>query len=309
MSNPIKTGATLFFLLLLFQQSHAQSVTPEEDTRATTISSIPPIRKAQNHYLELQALNSEVNEQYAWMDTITFSPDQYKNYSILFALMDPSYLTKGQAKFLATAVECPANSSEQTRAELDFLVALQESRTEEEEKRVLDLASIGYWPDVNYLPTHPRYQENLKHLFFECREIMGPDCTSEKYPATSKLLQGIMNDMRLMEFTVKYRIRRARPYELEPKLQPLQIMGSPSFASGHTLWAYIQAYTLGALFPDKRDAFVDLAYDIGFSREILGVHYPSDEEASRQLAHRMITLMWQTEKFQQDFTSAKAEWR
>ncbi|MEM6697317.1 MAG: phosphatase PAP2 family protein [Bacteroidota bacterium] len=117
-----------------------------------------------------------------------------------------------------------------------------------------------------------------------------------------------MNDMRMMEFAVKYHLLRARPYQLEPKLAPLTKISSPSFASGHTLWAYIQAYTLGELLPNKREAFVELAYEIGESREILGVHYPSDEEAARQLAHRMLMLMWHTEKFQRDFTAAQVEW-
>jgi acid phosphatase (class A) len=111
-----------------------------------------------------------------------------------------------------------------------------------------------------------------------------------------------------MEFAVKYHLFRARPYQLEPKLQPLREINSPSFASGHTLWAYIQAYTFGELIPGKRTAFVDLAYEIGHSREIMGVHYPSDEEAARQLAHRMLMLMWHTEKFQKDFKAAKEEW-
>ncbi|MEL6123865.1 MAG: phosphatase PAP2 family protein, partial [Bacteroidota bacterium] len=86
-------------------------------------------------------------------------------------------------------------------------------------------------------------------------------------------------------------------------------ISSPSFASGHTLWAYIQAYTWGELIPEKREAFVNLAYEIGMSREIMGVHYPSDEEAARQLAHRMLLLMWHTDEFQSDFAAAAAEWK
>lgn len=47
---------------------------------------------------------------------------------------------------------------------------------------------------------------------------------------------------------------------------------------------------------------------IGVSREIMGIHYPSDEEAARQLAHGMLSLMWNTDKFQNDFAKAKEEW-
>ncbi|MEL6390981.1 MAG: phosphatase PAP2 family protein, partial [Bacteroidota bacterium] len=181
-------------------------------------------------------------------------------------------------------------------------------RTADQVERVMDLAKIGFWPDANYVKDHPYYQQNLKNLFFECAEIMGEDCTAANYPKTSALLQGVMNDMRLMEFAVKYHLFRARPYQLEPKLEPLKTISSPSFASGHTLWAYIQAYTWGELIPEEREAFVNLAYEIGMSREIMGVHYPSDEEAARQLAHRMLLLMWHTDEFQSDFAAAAAEW-
>jgi len=66
---------------------------------------------------------------------------------------------------------------------------------------------------------------------------------------------------------------------------------------------------LSELIPNKRKAFVDLAYEIGESREIMGVHYPSNEEVARQLAHRMLLLMWHSEKFQLDFKAAKSEWK
>jgi acid phosphatase (class A) len=60
--------------------------------------------------------------------------------------------------------------------------------------------------------------------------------------------------------------------------------------------------------PDRRKAFLAIAYELGASREVMGVHYPSDEEVARQLAHRMLMLMWHTNKFQQDFALAQEEW-
>lgn len=272
------------------------------------ISTISPLDAPQNHYATLQQLNAEPRPGVP-LDTLVYPPESYHNGTLLFALAKPHYLTSEQVDFLVGEVHFPANSSAQTRAELDFLLDLQHKRTDAQTERVLEIGKIGYWPDANYLPTHRSYQKNLEHLFFECREVLGDTCTAEKYPATTDLLRGIMNDMRVMEFAVKYRLLRARPYQLEPRLEPLKKIGSPSFASGHTLWAYLQAFTLAELLPEHRTAFLDLAYEIGFSREIMGVHYPSDEEAARQLAHRMLWLMWHTERFQQDFRTARAEWQ
>jgi len=112
-----------------------------------------------------------------------------------------------------------------------------------------------------------------------------------------------------MEFAVKFHLLRPRPYHLDKRLKALANMSSPSFASGHTLWAYIQAYTWSELIPEKRIDFLNIAYEVGESREIMGIHYPSDEEASRVLAHKMLSLMWENPAFQKDFAAAKSEWK
>ncbi len=276
---------------------------------AQQIPDIPSLGPAQNHYASLQNLDHKPNPARAWMDTMVHPPSLYKSTAILYAMGQPAYLSSEQVNFLIHSVEYPANSSDQTRAELDFLLDLQSKRSPEEVKRVMELAVIGYWPATNFTQKHPKYQTNLNDLFFEVQEVMGEQHTPEKYPATTHLLQGIMHDMRLMEFAVKYHLFRPRPYQLEPKLEQLQTMSSPSFASGHTLWAYCQAFTWAELMPEKRGAFLKLAYEIGLSREIVGVHYPSDEETARQLAHRMIWLMWHTQSFQEDFQKAQAEWK
>ena len=294
-----KISGSLFFGILsiaLFAQN-------------SPISAIHPLEPAKNHYKTLQDLSALPNEAFATLDTLMFPPSMYNGFALAMSQATPYYLTPSQVNFLKESVSFPANSSNQTKAELDFLYKLQNEREEKQVERVMKLAKIGYWPVADVLKSHPRYEKNLKHLFFECQEVIDKNCTAEKYPHTAKLLKGIMNDMRLMEFAVKYHLLRARPYELDKRLKPLQVMGSPSFASGHTLWAYIQAFTFSELIPEKRFQFLNLAYELGLSREIMAVHYPSDEEAARQLAHRMLWLMWHTEKFQNDFQKAQTEWK
>lgn len=273
------------------------------------ISSIAPQELAKNHYLEFSQLSAEPTTERAEMDEMAYPPEEYRSSTLLYSLAKPHYLSSEQVDFLVKAVEFPANSSDQTRAELDFLLELQAKRTPAQIERVMDIARIGYWPTSAILSSHPSYEKNLANLFFEVREVMGENHTPAQFPATTKLLQGAMNDMRIMEFAVKYHLLRARPYKLEPKLEPLREIGSPSFASGHTLWAYTQAYILAELIPEKRTEFLDLAYEIGFSREVMGVHYPSDEEVARQISHRMVWLMWHTATFQEDFAEAREEWK
>jgi len=86
-------------------------------------------------------------------------------------------------------------------------------------------------------------------------------------------------------------------------------MESSSFASGHTLWVYMQAYLLAELIPSKRNELIELAYEIGYSREILGIHYPSDEETSRILAHNILMKIWENPDFKDDFEAALNEWK
>ena len=276
---------------------------------ATVAQNIHPLEPAKHHYATLQKLNSEPNSARAALDTIVFPPAKYSSGTLIYTMISPAYLTPNQVDKLKKSIQFPANSSDQTRAELDFLLEWQEKRTQEQADRSANvLAPIGYWPHANVLKTHNRYADNLEYLFYEGKTVMGENTTAENYPATAKLLKGITKDMRLMEFTVKYHLLRPRPYHLEPKLEPLARISSPSFASGHTLWAYIQAFAWSELIPAKRQAFLDVAYEVGESREIMGIHYPSDEEAARILAHRMLSAMMQNPNFKADLKKAKLEW-
>lgn len=259
----------------------------------SSIRSIDPI---QNHYKTLQALNANADASRSQLDDIQYPS---KAYGWIAWFLQPAYLEKKQLKEMYLTLNLPANSSEQTRAELDFLLELQENRTEQQAKEVLAINEIVYVPI---------FSASDSDLFYSCSTIMGTEANATNYPNTKKLLRNIMKESRIMEFRAKNHFMRARPRQLESRLQPLKKIKTPSFASGHTLWAYLQSYVLAELIPSKSKDFIKLAYDIGYSREVLGVHYPSDEEAARQLSYKMLKAMWVTEKFQKDFKLAKAEW-
>ena|SRR5688572_22020308 len=204
-----------------------------------------------DHYKTLQQLSSTSNAARAWMDTIKYPPTEYGS-SIVYLLVKPYYLSEGQVKSLSESVKYPENSSDQVRKELDYMLELQNKRTAAQIKRLEYLGNIGYWPSISLIPTHESYEQNLKDLFFEGRELMGENVNAKNFPKLSKLLQGVMQDMRVMEFTIKYKLYRPRPYHLESKLAPVTKINSPSFASGHTLWAFIQAFTWSELIPENK---------------------------------------------------------
>jgi acid phosphatase (class A) len=275
---------------------------------ATAFSQKNKLAEVSDHYKTLQQFSSASNSARAWMDTIRYPPAEYGN-SIVYLLVKPHYLTDNQVKTLSESVKFPANSSDEVRKELDYLLDLQEKRTPDQIARVTFLGNIGYWPSINLIPTHQSYEQNLKDLFFEARELMGENIYAKNFPKVSKLLQGVMQDMRVMEFTIKYKLYRPRPYHLESKLQPLMKINSPSFASGHTLWAFIQAFTWGEIIPGRQKEFIGLAEEIRRSREIMGIHFPSDNEASRQVAYKMMQHYFKNETFVKDYNDAVAEWK
>lgn len=289
----MKKITVLTFLVALALSAHSQKI---------------KLAGVSDHYKSLQEISGQPNATRAWMDTLKFPAAEYGN-SIVYLIVKPYYLTDSEVKNLSESVKFPANSSDQVRKELDYLLDLQNKRTPEQVTRVEFLGNIGYWPSVNMVPSHQAYEQNLKDLFFEGRELLGEEVNANNFPKISKLLQGIMQDMRIMEFTIKYKQLRARPYHLDSSLKPLARIGSPSFASGHTLWAFIQAFTWSEIIPEKQKDFIALAEEIRRSREILGIHYPSDNEASRQVAYRMMQRYFKNESFVKDFNAAVAEWK
>ncbi len=294
-----KGNSTLLMVIILLINLHS-----------ITAQKIHPLEPAKNHYKTLQELDGAPNLLRETLDKISFPPAKFSSGSLIYTMITPVYLTPNQVTELKGSIQYPANSSDQTKAELDYLLEWQKKRTKAQEDRALNvLAPIGYWPHADILETHPRHKQNLDYLFYEGKTVMGDKTTAKNYPATAKLLKGITKDMRLMEFTVKYHLLRARPYHLEPKLKPLATISSPSFASGHTLWAYIQAFAWSELIPEKRKEFLEVAYEVGESREIMGIHYPSDEEGARVLAHKMLTKMSLNEEFRKDLEAAKQEWK
>ena len=78
--------------------------------------------------------------------------------------------------------------------------------------------------------------------------------------------------------TLKYTIKRDRPFITCPNIEKVTTGGSPSFPSGHTSDAFATATSLSIAFPKWyviAPSFL-WASVVGYSKMDLGVHYPSD---------------------------------
>ena len=130
--------------------------------------------------------------------------------------------------------------------------------------------------------------------------------------------------MPLMYFKHKYNL--ARPYELDPSIQPfVGNPGHPSYPSGHTCQHYYAALILDhVISPIERElakgnqpaldqvekrrvVMFDIANDAAENREYAGVHYPADTAAGRTLALAMFGIMKTVLK--EPLEIAAGEWR
>ena len=229
----------LLFLSCNGQSNGSATLNKAEELSIPTLEELDLEPRA--HYKTLGMLSPLADQGHKDLDAIKF-PNKALEH--ILEILSPAYLTRNEIDSLIQLMRPPANSSPQTRAELDFLLKLQEERTPEQVDDALRMHPIGYFPLDG--------MKNEEHLFFEAYEIFGPQFNREIYPKTEMLLHHIMREMRITEFTAKNYFLRARPRQLESNLEPLKRMSSSSYASGHTLWAYMQAYIMGTLIPEKK---------------------------------------------------------
>lgn len=135
------------------------------------------------------------------------------------------------------------------------------------------------------------------------------------HPWTLRLLHAALRIGQFVAMHHKAVFNRPRPSQLAPALlPPIAVPQHPAYPSGHATEAYLIAHCLNAVMVDTagdplleklhpastsapggmvRNAAFEMADRIARNREVLGVHYPSDSAAGRELASdtfaRMLT--------------------
>lgn len=281
---------TLFLILLSYQYGFAQAP-------VQLLSSA-----ARGHYKQLEIFSSKPTGKSS-LDTLRFVYDAALAERRLS--LKPVFLSKTTTADFHLP-EVPANSSELTRAELNYLLTLQEQRTDLEVKTSLTMAGIYYNPRTQ--PGDSLYHTYRQNLFFVGRSI-GTWFNAEQLPLTAALMAKVWQDASYFIWSFKYKYARVRPYVLEPDLNNLEETNWAAYPSGHAANSYINAYIYAALAPEYSDVFIKDAYDMAHSREILGVHYPSDSEASRLLAQQLVSKLFLNKDFLVEFEKVKQEWK
>jgi acid phosphatase (class A) len=213
---------------------------------------------------------------------------------------EPHYLSR-EEKF--SIADPPANSSDQTRAELNYLLQLQSQRSQEDERASAFYAGVYYRPIKPEDKEYARFQRNLFHI----GRSIGTWFNADSLPLTAALIANVWEDASYYIWKYKNYFLRIRPYKLEPKLNNLEETNWAAYPSGHATNSYVNAYLFSELIPEFSAFFLKDAYDMAHSREIIGVHYPSDSESGRLLAWQLVKRLQTNDAFKKEFAAAKEE--
>ena len=268
---------------------------------------------AWGHYKKLSAISTAAQSENAGWDTLHFILAKGETTDLGFSGNQPGEVIgngKKRAAFYLTGKEKyniaapPANSSLQTRAELDYLLQLQARRSEE------DLRASAFYAGVYYRTgitpndkDYARFQCNLFHIGRSVATWFNAD----SLPLTAKLAANTWKDAEYIIWKYKNHFIRIRPYKLETKLENKEETNWAAYPSGHSSNSYVNAFLFSELLPEFTSFFMKDAYDMAHSREIIGVHYPSDSESGRLMARELINHLLKNENFKRDFDAAKKE--
>lgn len=130
-----------------------------------------------------------------------------------------------------------------------------------------------------------------------------------RLPATSALLETISGEVDRMVHAAKAVFQRPRPYQVDPKLPHCGKGGGKpaSYPSGHGGYGWSVGWTLARLIPDRAPAILARAQDFALSREICGVHFASDLEASHAAATAAVEQLLTDPRLDSQVAAARAE--
>jgi hypothetical protein len=167
----------------------------------------------------------------------------------------------------------PANDSAETKKELEDLKKVIENRSEK------DVEFIKHWqntagPNTLWLDI----TEELIHKY----GLMGPE--SARLHA---IVSGATYTSLTATFQAKYEYLRPRPTDLDPSIllpEGMMVPPHPSYPSGHTATAWTTAYILSYFFPNEKVELEETAGKVALSRELMGIHFKSDNDAAKEIA-------------------------
>ena len=104
--------------------------------------------------------------------------------------------------------------------------------------------------------------------------------------ALNQLMDSVIAEVRAEYDALKGKFDLPRPFEINDAVHPVgEARAVAAYPRGHSIRAVVYARLLGEIFPDHREALINLGMQIGYGRVIAGVHFPIDVIAGQQLGN------------------------
>ena len=159
------------------------------------------------------------------------------------------------------------------------------------EFRVSELSLIDYQYHNRFNPEH------LQHILdSDMAELFNTLLVNSGYPAYKPTVEKLFHEITDDILFHKNYFNSLRPNQLADLLDvdldydTLKTAQTPSYPSGHATQAFYAAGKLSEVFPELKAQLYELAEMIGQSRIDRGVHFPSDVEAGKLLAKKLIDI-------------------
>lgn len=147
-----------------------------------------------------------------------------------------------------------------------------------------------------------------KHFtVFNYAHAVGDFFSSNNLPKTTLFFRKVQSDAETVTDLGKDYFKRPRPYTTDPSLANGKLEKSFSYPSGHSTESMVLALILADLLPDKHDAILAHARQIGWHRVQIARHYPTDIYAGRMFALAIVKQFKKSDAFNRDFDEVKAE--
>lgn len=143
---------------------------------------------------------------------------------------------------------------------------------------------------------------------FMWSEVLGAWFTPENLPRTAALLKDADEDRHEITEVAKKLFARARPYVVDPSIQPC--VGKPSndsYPSGHTTSLFTRAGVLAEIFPEKHAELFAFAHRAAWGRIQAGVHFPTDVVGGLILSEPIVDEIKRSPAFQERLKSVQRE--
>lgn len=157
---------------------------------------------------------------------------------------------------------------------------------------------------------HAELRPPLALQHFDC--ALGVRLGSAETPALDRVMARIFHDANSAAERVKARQPRLRPVGEDPNRRACQTLTpaarrSASYPSGSAAVATAYGEAFVALEPDRAEAVRRIGHEIGVSRLICAMHYPTDVAVGAQIGRDVAARAIATPAFQADMAAARAE--